>query len=61
MYFVVESIEDADVFWQDRYVYLNDTYPIQPHSIGVATFDGIDQVGYPYDCLLHLLPVCQMC
>ena len=49
MYFVVESVEDADVFWQDHFVYLNDTYPIQPHSIGVATFDGIDEVGYPYD------------
>ncbi|MDC0339287.1 T9SS type A sorting domain-containing protein [Flavobacteriales bacterium] len=49
MYFVLESAADADVFWQDRFVYLNDTYPIQPHSIGVATFDGIDDIGYPYD------------
>jgi hypothetical protein len=49
MYFVVETAADTSVFWQDRFVYLNDTYPIQPHSIGVATFDGIDDVGYPYD------------
>jgi hypothetical protein len=49
MYFVVESAADADIFWQDRFVYLNNTYPENPHSIGVATFDGIDAVGYPYD------------
>jgi len=49
MYFVVETAADTNVLWQDKYVYWNDTYPVNPHSIGVATFDGIDEVGYPYD------------
>jgi len=35
--------------WMDRNVYINNTFPIAPPSIGVATFDGLDSTGYPYD------------
>lgn len=49
MYFVVELAADTNVFWQDRYAYRNDNFPLTPQSIGVATFDGIDDIGYPYD------------
>ena len=34
--------------WLDKNVYINTDYPIDPPSVGVATFDGIDSVGRPY-------------
>lgn len=36
-------------YWKNRNVYWNDTYPVNPPSIGVVTFDGIDSTGYPYN------------
>ncbi|MGV2480783.1 UNVERIFIED_CONTAM: hypothetical protein IGO34_28745, partial [Salmonella enterica subsp. enterica serovar Weltevreden] len=30
-------------------VYINHTSPIAPLSIGVATFDGLNKKGYPYN------------
>ncbi|MCC7050282.1 MAG: T9SS type A sorting domain-containing protein [Bacteroidia bacterium] len=35
--------------WTDHNVYLNDNYPVNPTTITVATFDGLDSVGMPYD------------
>lgn len=35
--------------WQDSNVYVNTGFPIAPLSIGVATFDGLNKKGYPYD------------
>jgi hypothetical protein len=37
------------VLWQDDDVYINGTYPIDPPTIGVATFDGLSRTGYPYN------------
>lgn len=37
------------VFWTDNDVFVNNDYPIQPPTIGVATFDGADSSGVPYD------------
>ena len=37
--------------WLDNYVFINRDYPIAPPTIGVATFDGVNQHGYPYDFL----------
>ena len=37
------------VLWEDDDVYINGTYPIDPPTIGVATFDGLSRTGYPYD------------
>src|ERR1035438_4122710 len=34
--------------WIGRSVYINDDFPIDPPTIGVATFDGLDSVGKPY-------------
>jgi len=40
----------TDTFlWTDHDVYVNNDYPIQPPTIGVATFDGADSSGVPYD------------
>src|SRR4051812_30322446 len=35
--------------WMDKYVFINRTYAYSPPSIGVATFDGLNEKGYPYD------------
>lgn len=34
--------------WADSTVYINTGFPIRPPSIGVATFDGLNKFGYPY-------------
>ncbi len=47
VYFV--SATDTTSFWQDNHVYLNNDYAINPPSIGVVTFDGLNENGYPYD------------
>lgn len=48
--YFVSAAGDASI-WQDRFVYRNNRYPIGPPSLGVATFDGLDENGYPYDFL----------
>lgn len=35
--------------WIDNNVYINSNYAVNPISYGVATFDGLDSTGYPYD------------
>lgn len=35
--------------WQDINVHINSSFPINPPSYGVATFDGLDSTGFPYD------------
>ncbi|TSA50169.1 MAG: T9SS C-terminal target domain-containing protein [Sphingobacteriales bacterium] len=35
--------------WMDKDCFVNTTYPILPPSIGVATFDGLNEKGEPYD------------
>ena len=35
--------------WADTSAYVNCTFPINPPTIGVATLDGLDRTGYPYD------------
>ncbi|MFO0322341.1 MAG: T9SS type A sorting domain-containing protein [Bacteroidota bacterium] len=37
--------------WLDSNVYVNTGFPIAPISIGVATFDGLNKLGYPYNIL----------
>lgn len=39
----------AENFWQDSSVYVNTGFAIAPLSIGVATFDGLNKKGYPYN------------
>ncbi|MBL4710167.1 MAG: T9SS type A sorting domain-containing protein [Flavobacteriales bacterium] len=36
-------------FYIDRFAYLNNTFGLNPPSIGVVTFDGLDDFGLPYD------------
>lgn len=35
--------------WFDDYAYINNTYPVNPPTIGVATLDGLNQYGLPYN------------
>ncbi len=35
--------------WEDANVYINQTYSIAPPTLGVATFDGLNKEGLPYD------------
>mgnify|MGYP001164002110 CR=1 FL=1 len=36
-----------DNLWLESSVFVNRTYPINPPTIGVATFDGLDSYGFP--------------
>ena len=42
------SFPDNDK-WTDRNVFINSNFAIDPISYGVATFDGLDSTGFPYD------------
>ena len=35
--------------WSDRYVFINNSYPVNPVSLNVATLDAIDHTGALYD------------
>ncbi|MDB5282918.1 MAG: hypothetical protein JWO06_1993, partial [Bacteroidota bacterium] len=35
--------------WFDNFAYINNTYPINPPTIGVATLDGLNEFGEPYN------------
>ena len=37
--------------WEQSSVFVNSTYPINPVTIGVATFDGLDEYGFARDFL----------
>ena len=41
-------ISDPEMIWEDSYVFRNYTMAKDPWSLGVATFDGLDETGYPY-------------
>ncbi len=47
----VYFVEATDTIsrWVDNFAYLNSSYPINPPTIGVATLDGLNDKGYPYD------------
>lgn len=39
---------NPDVYWMDVSAYHNYTHAINPWTLGVVTFDGLDETGYPY-------------
>ncbi|NNC86003.1 MAG: T9SS type A sorting domain-containing protein [Bacteroidia bacterium] len=47
--FSFESIYPNQAIWCDSNVYINSDFPIDPISIGVATFDGLDKNGNAYN------------
>jgi hypothetical protein len=47
VYFVTPT--EFDSRWIDNFAYLNDRYPIDPPTVGVATLDPLDENGFPYE------------
>ncbi len=43
-----KQITDPSKLWLDANAYHNYRYAVNPWTIGVATFDGLDEYGYPY-------------
>ncbi|MES2798885.1 MAG: T9SS type A sorting domain-containing protein [Bacteroidota bacterium] len=43
------DLNDANALWLDSYVYHNYSFAKDPRTLGVATFDGIDDNGFPYE------------
>jgi hypothetical protein len=43
------GVEDTNALWLDNYVFVNDDYPTNKLSIGVATFDGLNEFGLPHN------------
>ena len=44
------------LFWTDSDAFINNTYPILPPSYGVATLDGLDKNGVPWNAFSNLGP-----
>lgn len=42
-------ITDTNSLWVDNYAYRNNTFAVNPWSLGVVTFDGVDENGTPYE------------
>ena len=45
-------IYPSQTLWEDINVYVNSNFPENPISFGVATFDGLDSTGTPYNFTL---------
>ncbi len=49
IYLVSPTLRDTNFIWVDKYACRNSRYAINPPTVGVATFDGLNENGYPYD------------
>lgn len=43
------AVNDPGLYWVDRFVHRNYTMALNPWSLGVVTFDGLDETGFPYN------------
>ena len=50
--FSYNSIVPDTILWNDNSVFVNKNYGVNPITIGVATFDGLNSFGRPYDLSL---------
>ncbi|UCH14741.1 MAG: T9SS type A sorting domain-containing protein [Bacteroidales bacterium] len=46
--FSTSNIFPDEELWEDRYAFINSSYPLEPLSIGVASLDAIDAEGNVY-------------
>lgn len=46
--FAAELVYPSPERWADKDAFVNRTFPINPLSVGVATLDGLDEQGRPY-------------
>jgi hypothetical protein len=44
-----QPVNDPQKIWLDEYAYHNFRFALNPRSLGVVTFDGLDENGYPYE------------
>ena len=42
-------INDPSKLWADDFAYHNYRFAVNPRSLGVVTFDGLDETGFPYE------------
>lgn len=42
------NLNNPNAYWLDDYAYHNYRYALNPRSLGIVTFDGLDDTGYPY-------------
>ena len=42
-------INDPSKLWADNFAYHNYRFAVNPRSLGVVTFDGLDETGFPYE------------
>ena len=42
------NINNPSAYWVDDFAYHNYRFAIHPRTLGVVTFDGLDQYGFPY-------------
>ena len=42
-------INDPSKLWADDFAYHNYRFALNPRSLGVVTFDGLDEMGFPYE------------
>ncbi|MCW3077631.1 MAG: hypothetical protein JWO32_2240, partial [Bacteroidetes bacterium] len=47
-YYAYKQTYPDQLLWKDSSVFVNTGHAIAPPSIGVATFDGLNKHGYPY-------------
>ena len=43
------SVQLSSNYWIGKSTFINKNYPVNPPTIGVVTFDGLDSVGFAYD------------
>lgn len=44
----IQELNDPGKLWLNKQAYHNYRYAVKPWSLGVVTFDGLDENGYPY-------------
>ncbi len=48
-FYIMGLTQTPLILWQDDDVLVNGTYPVDPPTVGVATFDGLERLGIPYN------------
>jgi hypothetical protein len=44
----VDNTQQPLILWEEDRAYVNNTFGVDPPTIGVASFDGLDRTGFPY-------------
>lgn len=56
--FSYEDIYPSADYWTDRGVYINRSFGVNPKTVGVATFDGLNQFGNAYSSVATAIGSC---